>query len=270
MQSFPIRPHVIPFFLLFLLLASPSNAPAADLAARLESGSRSATDKARDAGRRPAAVVEFLGVEPGMTVVDLLAAGGYYTEVLSEAVGPDGRVYAQNTKFMLTFRDGVNEKAMTARLADDRLPNVERLDREIEDLGLAEGSIDVVLTALNFHDVYNGSGPEAAQGLLRVIHAVLASDGVLGIVDHAGRPGTDNSSTDNADTNNAANEKLHRIDEALVVAAAIQAGFIVEATSDVLRHPEDDRTRFVFAEGLRGGTDRFVLKLRKGPEDGGK
>lgn len=257
MQSFPIRPHVIPFFLLFLLLASPSNAPAADLAARLESGSRSATDKARDAGRRPAAVVEFLGVEPGMTVVDLLAAGGYYTEVLSEAVGPDGRVYAQNTKFMLTFRDGVNEKAMTARLADDRLPNVERLDREIEDLGLAEGSIDVVLTALNFHDVYNGSGPEAAQGLLRVIHAVLASDGVLGIVDHAGKPGTDN-------------EKLHRIDEALVVAAAIQAGFIVEATSDVLRHPEDDRTRFVFAEGLRGGTDRFVLKLRKGPEDGGK
>lgn len=257
MQSFPIRPHVIPFFLLFLLLASPSNAPAADLAARLESGSRSATDKARDAGRRPAAVVEFLGVEPGMTVVDLLAAGGYYTEVLSEAVGPDGRVYAQNTKFMLTFRDGVNEKAMTARLADDRLPNVERLDREIEDLGLAEGSIDVVLTALNFHDVYNGSGPEAAQGLLRVIHAVLASDGVLGIVDHAGKPGTDN-------------EKLHRIDEALVVAAATQAGFIVEATSDVLRHPADDRTRFVFAEGLRGATDRFVLKLRKGPEDGGK
>lgn len=250
MRLFSVRPHFSPFFLLILLLASPSAATASDLATRLESGSRSETDKARDAGRQPAAVVTFLGIKRGMTVVDLLAAGGYYTEVLSEAVGPDGRVYAQNTAFLLKMRDGANETAMAARLAGDRLPNVERLDREINDLGLAEESVDAVLTALNFHDVYNGSGPEAAQTMLRAIHAVLAPDGVLGIVDHAGKSGADN-------------EKLHRIDEAKVIEAAKQAGFIVEATSDVLRHAQDDRKRFVFAEGLRGATDRFVLKLRK-------
>jgi len=249
-RLFSFRPHFSPFVLLILIFASPNFATASDLATRLESGSRSKVDKARDAGRQPAAVVTFLGIEPGMTVVDLLAASGYYTEVLSEAVGPDGRVYAQNTAFILEMRDGANEKAMAARLADDRLPNVKRLDREIEDLGLTDGSVDAVLTALNFHDIYNGRGPETAQAVLGAIHKILKPNGVVGFIDHAGTPGADN-------------EKLHRMDEAKAIEAVQQAGFIVEATSDVLRHPEDDRTRLVFAEGLRGATDRFVLKLRK-------
>jgi predicted methyltransferase len=249
---------VLPLLLLALLaivfLASPSLAAGDALSSRLQSGTRSDTDKARDAGRNPAAVVAFLGIEPGMTVIDLLAAGGYYTEVLAEAVGAKGRVYAQNTTFLLEMRDGVNQKAMTARLADGRLPNVMRLDREINQLGLDAASVDVVLTALNFHDIYNGRGPEAAQTVLAVIHNLLAADGVLAIIDHRGNAGADN-------------EKLHRIDEAKVIAAAKQAGFVVEATSAVLNHPEDDRTRFVFAEGMRGATDRFVLKLRKAKSD---
>jgi predicted methyltransferase len=53
------------------------------------------------------------------------------------------------------------------------------------------------------------------------------------------------------------------MDEAKAVEAIKQAGFVVDATSDALRNPEDDQTRMVFAEGLRGATDRFVLKLRK-------
>lgn len=249
-QFLSARPNVARFLLLILLCVLPIQTTAADLATRLESGSRSDADKARDAGRRPSAVILFLGIEPGMTVVDLLAASGYYTEVLSEAVGSDGRVYAQNTAFMLEMRDGTNEKAMATRLADNRLPNVERLDREIDDLGLADGSVDAVVTALNFHDIYNGRGPDAAQTVLGAIHKILKPNGILGIIDHSGTPGADN-------------KKLHRIDEAKAVEAAKQAGFVVEATSDALRHPDDDRTRFVFAEGLRGATDRFVLKLRK-------
>jgi predicted methyltransferase len=238
---------------LILLLATPLFADSADLASRLESGSRSAADKARDAGRKPAAVVKFLEINPGMTVIDLLAAGGYYTDVLAEAVGPSGKVYAQNTDFLLKMRDGVNEKSMAARLADDRLPNVDRLDREIDALGLKAGTIDAVVTALNFHDIYNGRGPEAAANVLKIVRDLLRPGGILGIIDHAGDP----------DADNADNEKLHRIDEAKVVAAVKAAGFEVEATSDVLRNPNDDRTQFVFAEGMRGATDRFVLRLRK-------
>ena len=236
--------------MLIVLSGSLACATGPDLATRLTTGSRSEADKARDAGRQPAAVIEFLGIESGMKVMDLIAASGYYTEVLSEAVGPEGHVYAQNPAFVLKFREGANDKAMTARLAGNRLPNVERLDREIDDLGLAPNSLDAVITALNFHDVYNGSGPEAANAMLVAVRNVLRPGGVLGLIDHAGNLGADN-------------EKLHRIEESKAVAAAEKAGFIVEATSDVLRHPEDDRTRFVFAEGMRGATDRFVLRLRK-------
>ena len=67
----------------------------------LTSAPRADADKARDAGRKPAQVLTFLGVERGMTVFDLIAASGYYTETLSVAVGPTGQVYAQNPAAVL-------------------------------------------------------------------------------------------------------------------------------------------------------------------------
>jgi predicted methyltransferase len=235
--------------LAFALAAAFPAYSAADLEAKLASPDRAEEDRARDAGRKPADVVEFLGIEPGMTVIDLIAAGGYYTEVLSLAVGSDGKVYSQNTQFVLEIRDGVNAKAISARLADGRLPNVERLDREIAELGLAPDSVDAAVTALNFHDIYNGRGPEAAAGFLKAVLSILKPGGVFGIVDHSGGAGDDT--------------ELHRIDEKLAVEAALAAGFEVEATSDLLRNPEDDRTKNVFDPELRGHTDRFVLRLRK-------
>jgi predicted methyltransferase len=249
-QIFSTRSFSLLLTAVLALSSSLAWATEPDLATRLSTGDRAEADKARDAGRRPAAIIEFLGIEPGMTVMDLIAASGYYTEVLSEAVGPEGRVYAQNPEFVLKYRDGANDKAMTARLAGGRLPNVERLDRGLDDLGLAPDSLDAVITALNFHDIYNGSGPEAANAMLTAVRNVLRPGGVLGLIEHSG----------NADTDN---EKLHRLEESKAVAAAKKAGFVVEATSDLLRHPKDDRTKMVFAEGLRGATDRFVLKLRK-------
>ena len=219
------------------------------LAERLASPDRAAEDRARDAGRKPALVIAFLGIERGDTVVDLIAASGYYTEVLSRAVGPKGVVHAHNTDFVLKMRGGVNDQAMSKRLAGGRLPNVVRLDRELEDLGLEPGSIDAALTALNFHDIYNGRGPEAATAFLATVHGLLRSGGVLGLIDHAGNSGADN-------------EKLHRIEESLAVDAAVKAGFEVES-SDLLRNPVDERDRFVFDPSIRGRTDRFLLKLTK-------
>lgn len=252
----PIRRSVL---LLAALLMACSGAPTAseptptmpDLAERLAKADRPAEDKARDAGRRPAAVVAFLGVEPGMTVLDVLAMGGWYSEVLSEAVGPDGLVLAHNIAF-------VREKfppaiaALDARIASGRVDNVRRLDAEFGDLGLAPGSVDVAITALNLHDLLNGPAPEAGDAALRAIHRVLVPGGVLGVVDHAGTPGRIELDT-----------KLHRMDAERAVAALERAGFVVEARSDVLRNPEDDRSQNVFAPGLRGRTDRFVLRARK-------
>jgi predicted methyltransferase len=220
------------------------------LAGALASPDRSEADRARDDGRRPADVTAFLGVKPGMTALDLIAAGGYYTEVLSLAVGPEGRVYAQNPPFVLKYRDGANDKALTARLAGDRLPNVERLDRDLAELEVAPGSIDVAITALNFHDVYNGRGSEAAEAFLAAVYRLLAPGGVLGVIDHAGSPGADNG-------------ELHRIEESRVEEVVKTSDFEIEARSDLLRNPGDDRSKNVFDPAVRGRTDRFVMRLRK-------
>ncbi|MEQ9452811.1 MAG: hypothetical protein RJQ07_14610 [Pseudomonadales bacterium] len=207
---------------------------------------RPAADVARDAGRKPFEVLDYLGVEPGMTVLDVIAAGGYYTEALAHVVGTDGRVYAQNPAAVLRFFGTRNDRQLQSRMP--RLPNVRRLDREFDDLGLVPGSIDVAITALNFHDIYNNS-PEQAQGVLLAVKEVLKPGGVLGIIDHNSSAGADHA-------------KLHRMPVADAIAAAEAAGFIVE-TSDLLANADDDRTRPPFAEGLRGKTDRFVLKLTK-------
>lgn len=211
---------------------------------------RSEEDRARDAGRKPAEVIAFLGIGPGMKVLDAIAASGWYSEVLAEAVGPDGKVYAQNPEFVLKFREGANDKALTARLADGRLPNVERIDGELAEAPIADGSLDAAFTALNFHDIYDGSGEEAALGFLVLIAKKLKPGGVLGLIDHVGIAGQDN-------------EKLHRIEKSLVEAVIEKSPLVLEAESDVLANPADDHTQGVFAPGLRGQTDRFLFRLRK-------
>ncbi|MGH0030721.1 MAG: class I SAM-dependent methyltransferase [Myxococcota bacterium] len=234
------------------LLLVPALA-SADLAEALASEDRPAEDRARDADRKPVEIVAFLGVQPGDTVIDLMAAGGYYTEVLSIAVGETGTVHAQNPQQMLRIRDGAIGEALTQRLADDRLPNVVRQDLSIGALRVDPGTVDAALTALNFHDVYNRRGKDAAIAYLRNVYHFLEPGGVLVLIDHAGNPDADNA-------------KLHRIDEALVKEAIEASPFTLDATSDVLRNPDDDHTKNVFDPEIRGKTDRFVLRLKK-PED---
>lgn len=230
--------------------ASDRDAFVEALRLKLANPSRSQEDKARDAGRKPAQVIGFLGITEGMTVIDLVASSGYYTEVLSNAVGPTGTVYAQNPAPNLQSRGSANDKVLTARLADNRLANVVRWDRELEDIwasdhDLEPDSVDAAITALNFHDM----DPKSAADMLSIMRFVLKPGGVLGIIDHAGNPGENN-------------DQLHRVEEQTVIDAVQTAGFIIEATSDLLRIANDDRSKRVFDPGMRGKTDRFLLKLR--------
>lgn len=222
----------------------------AELSAALSnSNTRAEADKVRDAGRKPAEVVNFLGIEEGMTVIDLVAVSGYYTEVLSHAVGASGTVYMQNSPASLTGDRGTRtEAAIVARLADNRLANVDRLNRDFADLGLSPNSIDAAVIALEIHHITRD--PDAAGNFFAYIRTVLKPGGILGVVDHAGNPGSDN-------------DAIHRADEEQVIGLAETVGFALVGTSDILRMPEDDRTTVVFGPDIRGKTDRFVLKLQK-------
>jgi predicted methyltransferase len=216
----------------------------------LASDERAEADRARDKGRKPARVLDFLGLKPGMTAMDLLASGGYYTEALSRVVGPSGRVYAQNPAMLLKYRDGANDKALSKRLANDRLPNVTRLDEEVDAISIQKGSVDLVVTALNFHDLYNGpGGVEVATGMSKAVFGLLKPGGVFGVIDHAG----------SADGDNAA---LHRMQMRDAAAVLRNSGFKVEM-SDLLRNSGDARDKGVFDPSVRGKTDRFLLKATR-------
>jgi predicted methyltransferase len=211
---------------------------------------RSEEDRARDAGRKPFEVVAFIGVEPGMNVLDVMAASGWYTEVLSVAVGPEGHVTAQNTAGSLQRREGANEKAISQRLANDRLPNVSRLNKETHELDAEDGPFDAALTALNLHDIYNRAGEEAAVATMAAIYSTLKPGGVFGVIDHQGLEGQDNA-------------ELHRMLKSDAIRVAEAAGFTVEADSDILHSDIDDMTQHMRTEGIRGHTNRFLLRLRK-------
>jgi len=213
---------------------------------------RKAEDKARDIGRKPAEVLHYLGLEQGDTVLDLVASGGWYSEVLAIATGPEGKVYAQNPAAALALFDGAYEKAINARLAANPMPQLVRLNTELTDLGVPDNSVDLALTALNFHDVYNSFGADAAIGMMRAVKAKLKPGGVLGVIDHVGAADADNT-------------PIHRIDPALVEAAAKTAGFQVER-NDAILDGYDDLSKNVFDPAVKGKTDRFILKLTK-PKD---
>jgi predicted methyltransferase len=230
--------------------SSSASAGGGSLAGALASANRPQEDKARDADRKPAELLNFFGVKPGMTVVDLIALGGYITEAAAVAVGPQGKVYAQNPPIALQMRDGMYAKAISDRLAGNRLPNVVRVDADLPaSAQIPAGSVDVAITAMNYHDVRNMSA-EAAVGFLKAVQVMLKPGGVLGVTDHVGNDGANNTA-------------LHRMPKHFLLEDAKAAGFIVDGESNVLAHPEDDHTKVVFDPALRGKTDQFVVRLRK-------
>ncbi len=247
------------FFLLLAsaLLSLPGSVVHAQDRAALESALRSPqrdlSDRMRDATRKPIEVLDFLGVKPGMHVLDVYAAGGYFTLVLALAVGEDGRVYAQNTPRGLNFEEDRSDvtqgEALAAKIQDNNLSNVIRVDRAVADMDLPAESLDVILLSQIFHDYYNGS-PARARNMLRTLLTALKPGGVLGLIDHAGQEGLDN-------------RRLHRIPKAAVIAAAQEAGFIVDAESDLLASPTDNYRRSIFDPMLNRTTDQFLLRLKK-------
>lgn len=219
----------------------------AQLSVALASPDRSDADKALDIGRKPVQVLDYLGLAEGMTALDVMSGGGWYAEVLSHAVGPQGTVYMQNSPASLAR--GTTEATVTARV-EGRLNNVKRVNKDLNELGLAQNSVDFAITNMNFHDVYNGS-PEAAQAMLQAVKAVLKPGGVFAIIDHVGAMGADNAS-------------LHRIPKELVLEAVRQAGLtVVDSDSQILHVPSDDHTLASSAADLDRNTDRFILKLTK-------
>jgi len=233
--------------------AAPTSAQPTSVAAAIaNTGARTEANVKLDENRKPAEVLKLLGLKPGMRVSDPFGGNLYGAEITGPAVGPKGRVSIwQPTQF---YRQKGYDSYMALKA---KQPNVWLRVSPFETPDLGAG-YDLMLINLDYHDVYwesakNGIARMDPDQWVKAIYAAMKPGGVVGIIDHVGKPG------DTRDTV----EKLHRIDPAVVKADFKRAGFKFEAESDMLRNPADDLSLNVFDPKIRGKTARFVLKFRK-------
>lgn len=236
------------------LLLATASAQAADpspsIAAALADPTRPAADRDRDAERKPAEMLAFAGVKPGMVVIDMLPGGGYFTRIFSTAVGPTGKVVGYVPDEMFSGRPKSLD-AINAIAAEPAHKNVQAL----HDPALAPGPqniADVVWTSQNYHDLHNVPGLDVVA-FNKVLYGIVRPGGVYIVLDHAAPAGSGLT-----DTNT-----LHRIDAATVRKEVEAAGFKFDGESKVLANPADMRTLKVFDPAIRGHTDQFVLRFRK-------
>ena len=207
---------------------------------------RSDDDKKMDAHRQPAKLLDFAGIKPGMSVMDLMAGGGYTTELLARAVGKDGKVYAQNSP-------SAPEKALTAmaeRLKKPVLANVVSVSAPADGPFPDVHDVDLVTFVLNYHDTT--FLPIDRAKMNKAVFESLKHGGVYLIVDHAAKAG------DGA----TGGKSLHRIEESTVVTEVEAAGFKKEAEGNFLRQPGDAKDQPFFKMNDQP-TDQFVLKFKK-------
>jgi predicted methyltransferase len=215
---------------------------------------RSAADIKRDSLDHPAEILRLTLVKPGMKVADVLAGDGYYSELLGYLVGPKGQVLSINNAAFDGWSDGDRQ----ARLAGNRLPNVQHETVDLNDMHLPAASLDAVLLIKVYHDLYwvdpAGKWPKIdTNAVLTQLANALKPGGVLLIVDHSAKAGSGAGDA----------SKLHRIDEAYAVKDVESHGLKVVAKSDLLRHPDDARDQISYKGPMLGKTDRFVLVFRK-------
>jgi len=238
--------------LTMLALSTPALADVYDDA--VAHSGRSADDVKRDPVDKPAEMLRLAGIKPGMHVADFLAAGGYYSELLSYIVGPQGHVLLLNNDAYDKFANN----SWKDRIEKHHLTNVEHRTIDMANMGLGKDTLDAVVMMKVYHDLYWVSPEDGwpkidAGSVLDQVVAALKPGGVVLVVDHSAKP----------DTGSSAAQELHRIDEAYARKDFEAHGLEYVAKSDVLRHPEDKRNEISYKGPKLGKTDRFVYVFRK-------
>jgi predicted methyltransferase len=239
----------------FLAFPTHGADPAPDAAIRnaIAAPERTDADRQRDQREKPGEILAFAGLKPGMTVADLFSAGGYYTELLASAVGPQGKVYAVNNVPYALY----SKKDREARFTEGRLPNVEHRLVEASSFTLPPRSVDLAVIVMSYHDVFWVDEKEGwpaidTAGFLGSVKRMLKPGGKLLIIDHNAPAG---SGAEMAG-------KAHRLNEEFAKKSLTSNGFVLEKTYDGLRNRDDQLDKLVFDESVKGKTDRYVHLYR--------
>lgn len=216
------------------LFPAPAGAADASVQHAIDGSWRSAANKARDRYRHPAETLQFFGLRPDMTVIELDPGGGWYTEILAPVLHDQGHLIEATPP--PTGRMSRMGAAFESKLKTD--PAVYGTVKTIPFAPPAEvklgspGSADMVLTFRNTHDWLNND-PATLAGIFRSAYEVLKPGGVFGITEHRARP-----------YQNAleASRTLHRIPEDYLIELGLETGFQLAGVSEVNANPKDPET----------------------------
>lgn len=234
-----------------ITLSSLAFFPQNSVASEVDLSARSDQDMQQDMHRKPAEVIKLVGVKSGDKVIDLLAGGGYYSEILSRVVGDNGEVVLQIPEAYLAYVG----KELEQRLADNRLKNVRYLQSEEQDLQIANENFDSAFLILGYHDMFftDKGWSFTPDTVMPQVLASLKKGGKLLVIDHNAA----------ADRNVQDAKTLHRIEENFVVNDIEKRGFKLIKRSALLKNKNDNYQTSVFNEKLRRKTDRFILLFEK-------
>ena len=212
-----------------------------DYAAIIAAPDRSDADRRTDQRRDPIKLLTFIGVQPGMAVLDMGAGAGYSTELMARSAGPNGKVFGQDEKSRERFEARAKTPAMAGvtylvRPYDDPMPT------EVRDL-------DLITFLFAYHNVAFMNVDRTRMN--KALFDGLKPGSMLVLADHSARPGDGISVA----------STFHRIEENVVKDELAAAGFKLVAAGDFLRNPQDPRDTIVFKSPVK--VDEFVLKFQK-------
>ncbi len=242
-------------------------ATTAALQAAIDSPGRDSANRARDGYRHPLQTLAFFGVQPSHTVIEITPGGGWYSEILAPYLNAGGHYVGAISAAAADSAGGRRNAAFRDKLTGNTASaNATLVEFDAKAPALAGGTADAVLT---FRNVHNWVAAGNADAYFRAFYAALKPGGVLGVVEHRAKPGTALE----------AMKSSGYVTEALVTQYATDAGFVLEARSEVnanakdgANHPNGVWTlppvnRHDAADDAKyktiGESDRMTLRFRK-------
>ncbi len=224
------------------------------IAAAVSAPDRSPDNVKLDVGRKPSQVLRYLGLRPGMNVLDLFGANAYWAEIEAPVVGPKGHVTVWQPNQFYREKTKASFGAFAAKH-----PNVNIVTSPFEAVALPKNYADFVILNDNYHDTYwqnekFGIPKMDPNAFLKAVYASMKPGAVIGVIDHVASPNDDTRATV---------DQYHRIDPNVVKADFRRAGFLLIGSSNLLRNRADRHNVEVHDPSIAGKTDRFVFKFRK-------